>query len=364
MNQQASPFNIRPALESAHMIAVSSGYANLDKSSITINLALCLAQLGNKVCVFDADRRASERELVKGGAILQSMNNLLQGEIGIDALLAEGPAGIKIIPQTTEITEYSSLDEQQKKRLLQAITQLQHDYDYLLIDTSAGIQESTISALLGSGSIVITVTPDMSSLMEAFALLKGIKQRILQQPVNVLVNLVAGEAEAKRVIAWLSITVRRYLGLQCAGLSFFIIDDRMLNEMSQARLVMLEYPNSLPSECLKSIALHLTEPGQPESMMHFNQLSELDTNTVKREQLDVENFDGKPGWLSEAIHSVQTAPIESTGPIMKKLNEIWQQRKTLQSDKHLQPNFDELELLKLKTAVYFAGRSAADIDRP
>lgn len=366
MNQQIQHLSGRSSTESAQVIAISNGNQLERKSSMALNLAICLSNLGKRVCVFDANENQPEQKLLfenstsKSKPNSRTLNDLMSGEISVNELIYQGPAGIKVIPPSTGIAEYSTLDAEQRQYLLLAITQLQHDYDYLMIDTAAGINDSTISFLLGSGSIVITITPDATSLTEAFSLLKGIKQRVFQQPVRVIVNLVAGEVEAKQIIARLSITVRKYLGLQCGGLSFFIIDDHMLNVMSQSRLVMIEYPHSLPSQCLKNVALRLAESGQPESMMYSNQLAGVSTNKGIHEQPDMDHFDNDPGWLTEALYSVQTGPVDLIDPIMTKLNEVWQQRKNLLSESHPHPNVFELELLRLKTAIHFASKIRKD----
>jgi len=325
---------------------------------MALNLAICLSNMQKNVCVFDANDTVPEQKLLFGRPSVLTMKDLMVGDISVEDLMYEGPGGIKIIPQSTGIAEYSTLQAEHKQNLLLAITQLQHDYDFLMIDTSAGINNSTISFLLGSGSIVITITPDAESLTDAFSMLKGIKQRVFQQPVKVIVNLVAGELEAKQIIARLSITVRKYLGLQCGGLSFFIIDDHMLAVISQTSLVTLQYPNSIPSQCLKNIALRLAEPVLTDSSLFSNQLAEVDSQLKKAESRESED---NSNWLNQAIHSVYNDPLDQVDTIMHQLNEIWQQRKTMIAQTGRHPNVIELELLKLKTAIHFAKLAGPDV---
>jgi MinD-like ATPase involved in chromosome partitioning or flagellar assembly len=364
MNSQIQQFSPELPHESAQVVAVSSGYAHPIKSSLALNLAICLTNLQKKVCVFDTNETHPEQKLLFGPPSTLTMKDLMKGDISIDDLIYEGPGGVKIIPQSSGISAYSLLEAKQKQNLLLAITQLQHDYDFLLIDTAAGIDHSTISFLLGAGSIVITITPQAASLNDAFTLLKGIKQRVFQQPVKVIVNLVAGEIEAKQIIARLSVTVRQYLGIQCEGLSFFILDDHMLAVISQTSLVTLQYPRSVPSQCLKNIAYRLIETRQTEANRHSTQFAQLDDPlSIDHAGTNSEKLRA-PEWFREAIYSVQTEPIEMIESLMEQLNEVWHQRKMLQLTNGIVPNVVEIELLKLKTAIHFASLTSSDVKQP
>lgn len=343
--------------ELARVIAISNGAVNGENSAIPVNIAVCLAQLGKKVCLYDASSLSPERLLLSDNAQMHTMDKLLNGEIGIESLIHEGPAGIKMIPHTTAIGAYPGLSSEKKENLLFAITQLQHEFDYLLLDTSAQINKSTISFLLGSGSIVITVTSDGRTLSNVFALLKSIKLRTFKQPVKVVVNLVSIETEAKHLVARLSLAVRKYLGSQCGSLSFFIINDQILKFISQDKLITLEYPNSLPSYCLKNIALRLAEEGQAESLMLSNHLSQP---AAGGKFVTVENrrhIKNDASWQAEALHSVRTAPLADIEPVMQQLNEIWQKRKMMKIESQAQTTSFELEILKLKTAIHFASHA-------
>ena len=356
MNEQRHPLLNHHSAEFAQVIAVSSGFAHRAKSCISLNLAICLARLGKKVCLFDENEVSVNHLLTVENSGAITMEDVLQGKIEIEALLQPGPAGVQIIPPTSAIRAYDQLGDEEKQNMLYAFAQLQHDYDCILIDTAAGIAPSTVSFLLGAGSIVITVTPDPASLNDAFTLLKGIKQRVFQQPVKVVVNLVAGGVEARRIINRFSVAVRKYLGQQSGGLSFFIIDEDILGYFSQDELVVLRYPQSLPSHILKNISLRLAEYGQPDSLMYSNHLAEPDINLADHIHAPAQKTD----WLTEAMFSIQSEPLEKINPIMQKLNEAWKQRKSLTHEQAPKISAFELELLKLKTAIHFAGQ----IDRP
>ena len=182
----------------AQVIAVSSRFKADSASSLALNLSICLARQGSRVCLFDANSNLLEHRLRSQHERALTLRDMLDGRIEIDELLHPGPGGVELVPPSSGIGDYLSLGDAQMQNLLSAFTQLQYEYDYVLIDTAAGISDSTVSYLLGPGSIFITITRDASSLTSAFSLLKSIRQRAFQQPVKVVVNLAAGEHEARQ----------------------------------------------------------------------------------------------------------------------------------------------------------------------
>lgn len=351
--QHIKRFTARITTDSAQMIAIAAGAGDVQGSSMALNLALCLVKMDKQVCVFEATHGPSYQKLFNARNNLPTWEDVMNGFISVEKLIQYGPEGIHLIPTSTEVADYAELDTNQRQNLLLAFTQLQYDYDYLLIDRAAGFNDSTTSFLVGAGSIVLTITPDAGTLADAFSLLRGINQRVFQQPVKVIVNIVAGALEARQIIAKLGIAVRKYLGDQCGTLSFYILDERMLSIISDARLVMLDYPDSVPSQCLKGIAYRLAQPGPGEALNSEEypgtdkQGSHMDSEKAKYSSVD-------DHWLNEAINAIQSAPIEVMRPIMQKLNEIWQQRTRLLEETTTRTSSFELEILKLKTAIHFA----------
>lgn len=323
---------------------------------MSTNIAVALSQLGFRVCLFDSRFEFEQHVLTDSISAAEDMQGVIDGLCSVESLIESGPNDISVIPYRREIDEYSNLSVEQKQHFLLAVTQLQHHFDYLLLDTQAGVHESTMSFLLNDGSIVITVTPHPESLKDAFRLLKGVKNRSFQQAVNVLINIVAGEVEAKKVIARLSIAVRNFLGDQCGALSYFILDDFILGCLNQKRAITVEYPDSLPGFCCRNIASRLVEPDAEQGVVIPSR--DDDSATESPAIIEIQEQPAQENWVEQALEAVRSYPLDEMEPIMQQLNEVWQQRKFLAHDRNNRPSVFEVELLKLKTAIHFAGQLA------
>jgi flagellar biosynthesis protein FlhG len=362
MEKDLQRFETEFGTQSARVIAIASGSEGAQGAAMALNLAVCMSRSDKKVCVFEAINRPTDQMLLFSQDSLPTWNTVMSGIVSVEKVIHQGPEGVSVIPMSSKVEDYSMLEDQHRQNLLLAFTQLQYDFDYLIIDRAAGFHDSTTSFLLDSGSIVLTITPQAETLVQAFSLLKGINQRVFQQPVKVVVNLVAGRVEAKQIITRFSIAIRKYLGPQCGSLSFYIMDERMLGIISDARLVTLDYPHSLPSECMNDIAKRLMPQGQAENSAVVKKGTQQDRSPAV-EAGRPPHAGGDNHWLSEALHAIESAPVEVMEPIMRKLNEIWQKRARLMEDKPAQNSSFELEILKLKTAIHFASHIGDDKDQ-
>jgi flagellar biosynthesis protein FlhG len=90
--------------------------------------------------------------------------------------MIDGPRGLKVVPGATGIAEYAHLSGEQKTILLAALDKLQQSFDYLIIDTAAGIGDDVLDFIKASQFSIIIITPEPTSLADSFSLLKVLKR--------------------------------------------------------------------------------------------------------------------------------------------------------------------------------------------
>lgn len=144
----------------AKVITITSGKGGVGKSSTATNLALALMALNKKVCVFDADASLANINILLGIQPEFTLQHLLKGEKSLKEIIIDGPRGLKVVPGATGISEYTRLSQDQKAILLAALDKLQSEFDYLIIDTTAGIGDDVLDFIRASQfSIIIRVCP-------------------------------------------------------------------------------------------------------------------------------------------------------------------------------------------------------------
>ncbi|MEM2263450.1 MAG: MinD/ParA family protein [Candidatus Bathyarchaeia archaeon] len=160
------------------IVAVHSYKGGTGKTLISINLAVSLAKLGKKVCLMDLDFRAPSLSTLLGvGKVDYWLNDYLNGICEIDRVLVNLSDRIKsqgtffvglANPSIEAIRDMSSKDRRWEMRALGRLLSLRNSllnakgFDYIVFDTSPGLQYSSINAIVAADLVIVATTPDNS----------------------------------------------------------------------------------------------------------------------------------------------------------------------------------------------------------
>ncbi len=227
------------------VVAVTSGKGGVGKSSIAVNLGLTLARYGRQVCILDADTGLANVNILLGLRPGRSLEHVLAGECPIEDIMLEAAHGLKVIPGANGISECVNLDPVRQQRLVTELSRIEGDFDYLLLDTAAGISETTLDFLSAAHQVLLVITPEPTSLTDGFSLLKLALRR---HPVacEVVVNMAANFNEARSVFQRFHAAVAKYLGADVGFLGFIQRDESMRTAVSLQHPVSL-FPETDPS---------------------------------------------------------------------------------------------------------------------
>ncbi|MCX6803906.1 MAG: cell division ATPase MinD [Candidatus Diapherotrites archaeon] len=174
----------------ARVIAIASGKGGTGKTTVTANLGIALARLGKKVLLIDADVAMANLSLILG---MQSspitLHDVLLGEAQVHDAVYDGPEGVKFIPSGLSLDNYKRVDSE---RLLGIVSQLNEQYDYILLDVAAGIEKNVLSALSASQETVLVTMPTSPAIADALKT-KIVAQRLGSKVIGVVINFVMNE---------------------------------------------------------------------------------------------------------------------------------------------------------------------------
>jgi flagellar biosynthesis protein FlhG len=242
------------------VIAVSSGKGGVGKTNVVANLALALSRLGEKVLVWDADLSLANLDILLGLTPRYTIEHLLSRKKSLREILVEGPGGMTILPASSGVQELADLKEDQKLFLLSELENLGENLNVLLIDTGAGISSNVLYFTMAAEEVIVVVTPEPTSITDAYALMKVLSNRHQKHHFAVLVNSVRNGQEAKEVFRKISRVVDRFLGdvsLDYAG--FIPFDERLPAAVKQQRPVLEVFPQASSSRSFMEVARGLRE---------------------------------------------------------------------------------------------------------
>lgn len=241
----------------AKVITVTSGKGGVGKSSTATNLALSLAALDKKVCVFDADASLANINILLGIQPTYTLQHLLKGEKSLKEIIIDGPRGLKIVPGATGIAEYTQISSDQKLTLLAALDKLQQEFDYLIIDTAAGIGDDVLDFIKASQFSIIIITPEPTSLTDSFSLLKVLKRSNYDRTSYILVNMALDLENSQAIYKRFESAVKKYIDVDIAYLGYVQVDESMISSVRLQCPTVLLSPDSNASACFKKLATGL-----------------------------------------------------------------------------------------------------------
>jgi flagellar biosynthesis protein FlhG len=190
------------------LIAIAGGKGGVGKSTIAVNLAIALGRLGQRVTLVDADL---------GAANLHTMLGLVSPTAGLADFLDERVDTLDalrapiLIPTLGLVAGTSrpgaaNLGKAQKLRLLDGIARL--DADCVVIDVGAGASFNVVDLVAAADHKLFVMTPQLPSLHNAYALLKGCVHRVahrlaIDDVQQSLVDAALGNETKARTIAQL-----------------------------------------------------------------------------------------------------------------------------------------------------------------
>jgi flagellar biosynthesis protein FlhG len=249
----AEPTAQRPV----RVIAITSGKGGVGKTNIATNLAYHLSQMNKKTLVLDADMGLANIDVILGIAPKHNLYHVLRGEKALGDVIVDGPGGMKILPAASGIQEMADLARGEKLALLDELDGLGTELDFMLIDTAAGIAGNVIYFNVAAREIIVVVSPEPTSITDAYALIKILYSNYGEKRFMLLVNMVRNSNEAREVFLKVSNATSHFLNLSIEYLGY-VFDDAKVTEAVRRQKALAEiYPDSRANKCLQSIARKL-----------------------------------------------------------------------------------------------------------
>jgi len=223
------------------VISVTSGKGGVGKTQVTANLALALRSRGKDVMIFDGDMGLANIDIVYNISPPYNLKHLLDGSRKIEEVLFNGPDGVKVLPAASGFEEMTQLDDTRKMALMSQLDQLEGRFDYVLIDTAAGISDNVLYLNAASQFVFVVVTPEPTSITDAYALIKVMASRYEEKSFYIITNQTQSEAEAKNIFNSLLNATDKFLNSVQLWHLFDIPSDKIVRQSITRQIPLFKF---------------------------------------------------------------------------------------------------------------------------
>lgn len=252
-----------PKLSQSRVIAVTSGKGGVGKTSISVNLAIEIAKTGKRVIIFDADFGLANVEVMFGIRPHYNLLDLINNRKDIREIITEGPLGIGFISGGSGVAEFAALDNGSIKLLISELAKLDELYDVVIIDTGAGITDSVMEFVMVSPEVLLVVTPEPTSITDAYSLLKVLRKKEkfnpLYKTIHVVSNRVESLQEGREIYNKMNTVSSKFLNTKLQFLGSVLQDKSASRAIIEQKPMVMAYPAQPAARCISEIAEKLLD---------------------------------------------------------------------------------------------------------
>ncbi|WP_373096197.1 MinD/ParA family protein [Zhongshania sp.] len=241
-------------MSAVKVIAVSSGKGGVGKTNVSVNLACQLARRGRRVLLMDADLGLANVDIMLGLRPKWNLSHVLDGKCAIQDIIVPGPVGISIIPAASGIKKMADLASAQHAAIVRSLSELKDDYDVLIVDTAAGISDSVVTFCKASQYVLVVVTDELTSMADAYALIKVMNRDAGIRRFKVLRNMVDSHDQARDGFERLNEVAQRFLDVSLEFAGFIPRDPYLIKADSRQKAVSDLYPGAESSLAFRKLA--------------------------------------------------------------------------------------------------------------
>ncbi|HBG01508.1 MAG TPA: septum site-determining protein MinD, partial [Firmicutes bacterium] len=172
------------------VIVVTSGKGGVGKTTTTANLGTGLAAAGKKVCLVDTDIGLRNLDVVLGleNRIVYDLLDVVEGNCRLrQALIKDKQFGENLVLLPAAQTREK--DAVKPDQMLKLMDQLKRVYDFVLLDSPAGIEHGFKNAIAGADSAIVVTTPEISAVRDADRIIGLLEAAELYDP-KLIINRV------------------------------------------------------------------------------------------------------------------------------------------------------------------------------
>ncbi len=264
MNEQAKELielvNKKNLEQNNKFIAVTSGKGGVGKTNFAVNFAYHLVNsYDKKVLLIDADIGMADIHIVLNLKPENNLKNVLNGKKIEDVVVTR--FGIDVLPGFSGIDSIDEMEDFLISKLIQDLSEFSKKYDYVIIDTSAGIDNKVSAFVRAANRSYVITTPEPTAFLDAYALIKSIYKIYGYSNFKLIINMCKNKNEALDTYERLDQSFRKFLDKSFELYGWIPWSENVNKAIKEKKLISESYPSDQFVKQIKEITAK--EVGEP-----------------------------------------------------------------------------------------------------
>lgn len=277
--RSSGPAPVSTPTRSAPVVAITSGKGGVGKTNLAVNLATVLGER-HRLTLVDGDLGMANADILCGvtpSLRLQHALPLSDGSVhgrtgahpstgaSLASIGMKTPLGFTLVPGSVGVARMADLHAAEQRQLLRGLAALEARSDLVLLDTGAGISPGVLAFLGVADLVLVVVTPEPTSIADAYALIKCFVHRAEELPareragraaprIAIVVNQCRGKSEAHSVHRRVLGACDRFLGIHVPLAGWVERDGRVVDSVMARNPVIRYAPESMAASGIRALA--------------------------------------------------------------------------------------------------------------
>lgn len=241
-------------------IVITSGKGGVGKTTTSANVGTALALQGKRVCLVDTDIGLRNLDVVMGleNRIIYDLVDLIEGRCKMHQAIVKDKRfdDLLYLLPAAQTSDKNAITPDQMKKLM---NELKQDYDYIIIDCPAGIEQGYKNAVAGADKAIVVTTPEISAVRDADRIIGLLETEEHIDPPKLIINRIRKNlVNAGDMLDVDEITM--HLSIELIGI--VADDEAVIKASNQGEPIAIE-PNSRASIAYRNIARRILGESVP-----------------------------------------------------------------------------------------------------
>jgi flagellar biosynthesis protein FlhG len=243
----------------SNIIAIASGKGGVGKTWLAITLAHLIARTGRKVLLFDGDIGLANVDVQLGLTPKHDLSEVFYADAALKDIIATHSPNFDIIPGRSGSGNLATLSAQKLASLKSQIVKIAKDYDFVIIDLGAGVEEHVRALTTIASRSIVVVTDEPTSLTDAYAFIKLCVTATPSLGIDIIVNQSASLKEGEKTYASIHKACMSFLQISPPCLGVIRKDGKVKDSIKKQESLVTHAPHCTAASDAAAITIKLMQ---------------------------------------------------------------------------------------------------------